>query len=175
MTTPRNVTSAADVRGIDSNFIIIHICRTIRPCVVLSNTNQPAWCRRCHIQTDWQSGGCRSDKRSRANAIFSNLPTNRTATVTVSWTAAFALKQHTEDGWKVSAALPGAGVLRKTVRSAKPARLNININMLAQAVALADSIKFLLCLSDKHQIWQQLSPRRLKSLTHCVTLHSNAR
>lgn len=63
------------------------------------------------------------------------------------------LKQHTEAAYKVNTALPGAdSVLKKTVRSDKPARLNININMLAQALALSDSIKLLLSLSDKPQI-----------------------
>lgn len=66
--------------------------------------------------------------------------------------AAAALKQATEGDFKVNAALSRAGVPKKTVRSAKPARLNININMLAQALALADSTKLLLRLSDKLQM-----------------------
>lgn len=67
-------------------------------------------------------------------------------------TVSFGVKEEAETGCEVNAALPAAGVPKKTVRSAKPARLNININMLVRALALAGSIKFRQFLPNKHQI-----------------------
>lgn len=131
------------IGSIDIHVITIHTCTIMPAGVVLSNRNQHAW-RRCHIQTGRQSGGCRR-KQSHANVTFplrlgSNNP-HRDSYRAVKRNAVSAPKQDAGDRFKVNAALPGAGVLKKTVRSATAARLNININMLARAVALTDLIK----------------------------------
>jgi len=93
---------------------------------------------------------------TRANVNFSdNIP--KEAAHILLWdhekTELFVIKQRAQDGYEGTPSPPGAGVLKKTVRSAKPPRLNININMLVRALALADSIKFLLCLCSKPKIW----------------------
>lgn len=67
-------------------------------------------------------------------------------------TVSFGVKEEAETGCEVNTALPASGVPKKTVSSAKPARLNININMLVRALALAGSIKFRQFLPNKHKI-----------------------
>lgn len=167
MDRPGNVTSAADrlclcsdtTTGIDINFIIIHMCGIIRPkkrvvkhepkrMMPLSNSNRPT-VRRLSVR---QTVTSKCFFFFFPQNIVQNNP-HRDSHHAIKSTAASALKTR-HGGWffKVNTALSGAGVLKKTVRSAKPARLNININMLAQALALADSIKLQPRLSDKLQM-----------------------
>lgn len=82
---------------------------------------------------------------------------------------ASAFKPTTLGGFKAEPVLSGAPVVKKTVRSTKPARLNININMPAPALAIAYLTKLLPCWSNKLQLWRHLCALTFKPLTGCAT------
>ena len=115
---------------------------------------QPAWSR-CHIQTD--SLTARQTQRERTVSSRTRLTqtrfwcheVSRCLRVT-SGTQRMVLK------WNPPSRELLALWRKRSVH--QTARLNININMLAQALALADSIKFPLRLGQKAQRWAHLSP-----------------
>lgn len=88
---------------------------------------------------------------------------------------ASAFKPTALGGFKADPVLSGAAVVKQTVRSTKPARLDININMPAPASAIPYSTKLLLCWSNKLQLRLHLCALAFKSLTGCATWHPKPR
>lgn len=146
---------SASARHHARQFLIINKCSLIRRGLI-SNVNQQA-CSRCHVHTHTDSleavGTSKPANRHYILRIYEpSVGTETTATAARRRTVSFGVKEEAETGCEVNTALPASGVPKKTVSSAKPARLNININMLVRALALAGSIKFRQFLPNKHKI-----------------------